>query len=204
MSEPRRRVTGTTSPRCNACSRKRIRKPRESCVRFTRKNATPRNKWRTLKRLARGAKGDKVLVKEYRVDIKKHLVKELAAQIAKLKVERVNTSDAIATYEEFHELFQNVANLTQKIDSMADLDFIIKKFFMNVTVIDQKVTKITPNSPFRELCRSPNSAIVTPSTMVTNFLSQVWELLPIVSSWNSAALAFLKREPTPQTLVVTY
>jgi hypothetical protein len=40
------------------------------------------------------------------------------------------------------------------------LDFIIKKLFMNVTVTNQKVTDITQNSPFRELCGSPNSAMV--------------------------------------------
>lgn len=117
-----------------------------------------------MKELSRAAKGDKVLVKEYQADTKKHLgkVKELGEQIAKLKSERLNPSDAIATFEEFHELFANLANLIQKIDGMADLDFIIKKIFMNVTVTDQKVAHITQNSPFRELCVDAESAMVTP------------------------------------------
>ncbi len=116
-----------------------------------------------MKELARGAKGDKVLVKEYQADMKKHLGKagELAEQITKIKSERLNANDAIATYEDFHELFGNLANLIQKIDSMADLDYIIKKIFMNVTVTDQNVADITQNSPFRELCVDAESAMVT-------------------------------------------
>jgi site-specific DNA recombinase len=117
-----------------------------------------------MKNLSRGAKGDKVLVKEYQADMKKHLgkAKELAEQITKIKSERLNATDAIATYEDFHELFGNLANLIQKIDSMADLEYIIRKIFMNVTVTDQKVANITQNSPFRELCVDAESAMVTP------------------------------------------
>ncbi|MBI2473381.1 recombinase family protein [Candidatus Uhrbacteria bacterium] len=116
-----------------------------------------------MKELARGAKGDKVLVKEYQADMKASLAKakELSAQITKLKIEHLNPKEAIATFEEFHELFANLAQLIQKIDSMADLDSIIKKIFMNVTVTDQKVTQITQNSPFRELCVDADSAMVT-------------------------------------------
>ena len=117
-----------------------------------------------MKELSRGAKGDKVLVKEYQADTRKHIgrVKELGEQIAKNKSERVSATDAIGTFEEFHELFANLANHIEKLDVMADLDYTIKKIFMNVTVTDQKVAHITQNSPFRELCVDAESAMVTP------------------------------------------
>lgn len=116
-----------------------------------------------MKELARGAKGDRVLVKEYQADMKANLAKakELSEQITILKSQRLNPNEAIATFEEFHELFKNIANLIRKIDGMADLDFIIRKIFMNVTVTDQKVADITQNSPFRELCLDTDSVMVT-------------------------------------------
>lgn len=115
-----------------------------------------------MKELVRKDKGDKVLEREYKGDMKIHLEKskELERKVQKLKAQKDNVKGALATYEEFHELFQNIANLIPKIDAMADLDYIIKKLFMNVTVTDQKVADITQNSPFRELCWSPNSAMV--------------------------------------------
>lgn len=117
----------------------------------------------SMKELARAAKGDRVLVKEYQADMKANLgkAKELGEQIAKLKAERVNPNEAIATFEEFHELFQKIANGIQNLDTMADLDYIVKKIFMNVIVTDQKVANITQNSPFRELCVDAESAMVT-------------------------------------------
>ena len=117
-----------------------------------------------MKELIRKDKDDKVLVAEYKSDLKLHLekVKELERKMLKLKAKKENAKGALATYEEFHELFTNNANLIQNIDAIADLDFIIKKLFMNVTVIDQKVANITQNSPFRELCLDTDSVMVTP------------------------------------------
>ena len=62
-----------------------------------------------------------------------------------------------------------IANLIQNIDAITDLDFIMRKIFMNFTVTDQKVTKITQNSPFRELCVDADSAMVTPSGFEPEF-----------------------------------
>ncbi len=124
-----------------------------------------------MKELIRRDKGDKVLEREYKADLKMHIAKgqELGKKIAKLKAQKENAKDAIATYAEFHELFQNIAELIPKMDNMAELDFIIKKLFMNVTVTNQKVTNITQNSPFRELCGTPNSAMVTPRRIELRF-----------------------------------
>jgi DNA invertase Pin-like site-specific DNA recombinase len=106
---------------------------------------------------------DAVLKREYKNDLKAQLekVKDLDGKITKLKTQRVNGNDAVVAIGDFIELFQNIANLIRKIDSMADLDFIMRKIFMNFTVTDQKVTEITQNSPFRELCLVADSAMVT-------------------------------------------
>ena len=74
---------------------------------------------------------------------------------------KVNASDAVLVFEDFHELFQNLASYIQKVDSMKDLDYLMRKIFMNVTVKDGKVTNTTQNSPFRELCLDAESAMVT-------------------------------------------
>ena len=124
-----------------------------------------------MKELIRRDKGDKVLEREYKKDLKINIekVQDLESKLKKLRAKKENAKNAVATDEEFHELFNNIANLIPKIDGMTDLDFIIKKLFMNVTVTNQKVTNITQNSPFRELCWSPNSAMVTPRGIEPRF-----------------------------------
>lgn len=47
-------------------------------------------------------------------------------KISKLKTKRVNVNNAVVAIGDFIELFQNIADLIPKIDSMADLDFIMK------------------------------------------------------------------------------
>lgn len=102
---------------------------------------------------------DAVLIREYKKDLKTGLeeAKKLEAQINASKLKRERANDIILTYESFIELFQNLAQRIQKIDRMDQLDFVIKKLFSNFLVDGQKVLQITQNSPFRELCGSPNS-----------------------------------------------
>lgn len=102
---------------------------------------------------------DATLKKAFKQDLKEQLEKaqKLETQIKKLKQSREHANDIILTYESFIELFQNLATRIQKIDRMDQLDFVIKKLFSNFTVDGKKVTHITQNSPFRELCGSPNS-----------------------------------------------
>lgn len=124
-----------------------------------------------MKELVRSAKGDKVLVREYEADMKDHLakVKDIDKKLKKLEVAKRDTEGALVGFEEFHELFQNIAEYIQKIDSMADLDFIMRKLFMNFVVEDGKVTEITQNSPFRELCLDTDSVMVTPRGIEPRF-----------------------------------
>lgn len=107
---------------------------------------------------------DRVLVTEYKHDLKEQLekAKKLEAQIKAAKLKRERANDVILTYESFIELFQNLAQRIQKIESMEQLNFVIKKLFTNFVVDGQKVTKITQNSPFGELCGTPDSVVVAP------------------------------------------
>lgn len=114
------------------------------------------------KQLLAEHKGDAILVKEFKADLVKHLEnhKIIEKKIAMTEQEKEAGKTAIQSYEEFIELFGNVAQRIQKITNMADLDFILKKLFSNFVVEGEKVTKITQNSPFGELCGSPDSVMV--------------------------------------------
>lgn len=48
----------------------------------------------------------------------------------------------------------------QKIVNMEDLDFVLTKVFSSFVVDGKKVAKIAQNSPFGELCGSPDSVLV--------------------------------------------
>jgi site-specific DNA recombinase len=124
-----------------------------------------------MKELIQEAKGDKMLVKEYEADMKKHIVatKDTGKKLKKLEAIKLNAQGALVSFEEFHELFQNIAEYIQKIDSMADLDFIMRKLFMNFVVENGKVTEVTQNSPFRELCLDTDSVMVTPRGVEPRF-----------------------------------
>ena len=102
---------------------------------------------------------DTVLIREYKRDLKEQLEKAkiLEAKIKVTKQNRERANDVILTYENFYELFHNLAQRIQNIERMDQLDFVIKKLFTNFLVDGQKVLQITQNSPFRELCGSPNS-----------------------------------------------
>lgn len=77
-------------------------------------------------------------------------VQETAASIERAKADLERNNQAILTYEQFVELFGNIPERLRKVTAMADLDFIIRKFFLNFTVKDKKVASYTQNSPFGE------------------------------------------------------
>ncbi|MDP2632051.1 MAG: hypothetical protein Q8P30_04795 [Candidatus Uhrbacteria bacterium] len=90
------------------------------------------------------------------------------------------------------------------MDIMADLDFIMRKIFMNVTITDQKVADITQNSPFRELCLDTDSAMVTSKTTAMNLWRRAKDIIPLVPTWNGEMSGFLQQERKPQLVAVTY
>lgn len=81
---------------------------------------------------------------------------QIADQIAKLKTAKENAKSSILSFQEFIELFQNLAERIEKIHNMADKDKLIRFIFSNFTVHGRKVTNSTQNSPFRELCGTEN------------------------------------------------
>jgi len=62
--------------------------------------------------------------------------------------------DSILTYEKFIELFKELANFIRKARKLDDLDYIIKKVFLNFTVKDKKVANFNLNEPFDRLIKS--------------------------------------------------
>lgn len=105
---------------------------------------------------------DAVLAREFKADLKKHVVnyKELEEQIFRIEKEQENRKEALQGYKEFIELFRNLAKYIKKIRKMDDLDYIMRRLFMNFVVEGKKVAGIRQNSPFQELYESSNSAVV--------------------------------------------
>jgi phage-related tail protein len=115
-----------------------------------------------MKQLLTG-EDDKLLQQEYKRDLKEQLkkIKELNSLVKISQRKRDTTNDAVVAFQEFNELFQELANYIAKLKNMDDLDFIMRRVFTNFVVEGGKVTKITQNSPFRELCLVADSAMVT-------------------------------------------
>jgi DNA invertase Pin-like site-specific DNA recombinase len=110
-----------------------------------------------VKELLNRHKEDEVLAKEFRTDLKEQLKKQadIEKEIQMLQGKREGAKTVIKTYEDFIELFGNLAQHIKKIRNMEDLDFILRKVFMNFVVVDKKIKEITQNSLFRELCGTP-------------------------------------------------
>ena len=106
----------------------------------------------------------KTIRKMYEPDLKNYRI-ELKQVESDLRVIR-ETKDALAsnivTYDHFVELAQDLVKKLQLGLTMKELDFILRKLFSNFYAKGKKVTKVTQNSPFRELCGSQDSAMVTP------------------------------------------
>ena len=92
----------------------------------------------------------------------KHLEngKDIEKKITTIEQEKEAGKNAIQSYVEFIELFGNLAQRIQKLRNMEELDFALKKIFSNFVVDGKIVTKITQNSPFGELCGTPDSVMV--------------------------------------------
>ncbi len=55
------------------------------------------------------------------------------------------------TYQEFLELFDNMASILKKTTKMSDLDTLLQKFFLNFTINKKSVEEYTLNEPFASL-----------------------------------------------------
>ncbi len=89
----------------------------------------------------------------YRNDIVKieASIKDKEKEITKLKKLLDNEKDGIITYSEFIKLMEKVPENIPKMTQMSDLDYIMRKIFLNFYVKDKKPYKQTLNPPFDSL-----------------------------------------------------
>lgn len=176
---------------------------------LTQRHRTAKGKLDEYKEMLRQNTNDKVLFDAFRDDIKKQtsIIKKLEHEIGTVDEERKLGVTSMASLENFIELFKNLCENIRKIESMDDLDYVLKKLFSNFIVDGKKVTQITQNSPFRELCWSPNSensVMVAPKRLGMNFLEATRSAQGEMDRWSEEIQRFLKKEPTQKSLAVTY
>lgn len=94
----------------------------------------------------------KEFASEFRIRTKELI--DINNQIELIRQEKIGKKSVNKSLAEFIELFNNLSKVIEKIQNMEDLDYVLKKVFSNFYVRDGKVTKITQNSPFRELCEA--------------------------------------------------
>lgn len=107
---------------------------------------------------------DKSVASLYSEDIKtdKEMIKDFDSQIKKLHDDVETTKQGILAFKDFVEQAQKLSEMLDKTNNAAQLDQILRKIFSNFYIKDKKVSRITQNSPWRELCLDANSAMVTP------------------------------------------
>jgi site-specific DNA recombinase len=81
-------------------------------------------------------------------DLAKDDIKHLEEEIKKKELLVNASKESLLAYAEFLELMEKVPKIMGKIKNMSELDFIIRKIFLNFTIKDKKVIKSTLNSPF--------------------------------------------------------
>ncbi len=82
--------------------------------------------------------------------IEKRLV-EIEEEEKKTRKIYENDKESILTQEKFLELMDNTHTILASIKNMAELDFYLRKFFLNFTIKDEIVYKSTFNKPFDRL-----------------------------------------------------
>lgn len=76
---------------------------------------------------------------------------EVTSEIEKLEKKIEAVKGTPLTYEEFLELFDNMAQILKKTTKMSDLDTLLQKFFLNFTINKKSVEEYTLNEPFVSL-----------------------------------------------------
>ncbi len=97
---------------------------------------------------------DPLMRKEFASEFRNQtqLLKDIDKLIDETEQEKEGKKSANKSLMEFIELFNNLTKVIQNYKHMEDLDYVMKKVFSNFETDGKKVTKITQNSPFRELC----------------------------------------------------
>ncbi len=82
----------------------------------------------------------------------KEQIETAETSIAKIEKEVAAGKVAILTYEEFLELMEKLPKTLASKETMADLDYVIRKVFSNFTVRGKNLETITLSAPFDALC----------------------------------------------------
>lgn len=75
-------------------------------------------------------------------------------QLDELKEKRAKVNSTILNFQEFLELFENLASRIGKITHLQTLDFVMRKIFLNFTVKDKKVTCCVLTKTFEKLYKA--------------------------------------------------
>lgn len=78
-------------------------------------------------------------------------VKAAEKNIEKAKALLESGKEPICAYSEFLELMENMATILRSMKNMSDIDFIVKKIFLNFTIQGKNVVGATLNHPFNLL-----------------------------------------------------
>ncbi|HZE87173.1 MAG TPA: recombinase family protein [Methylomirabilota bacterium] len=86
----------------------------------------------------------------FKVDLKKEQanVAKLTKDIEKVKEEKAKHKQAILSYEQFLELFNDLPNIISKTKTLSEKDFLLGKIFLNFIVKNKKVLSCQLNQPF--------------------------------------------------------
>lgn len=93
---------------------------------------------------------DKELIKSIEGDLKQinRLISEQKQELSHLEDEKSKVFEVPLELNNFIKLFQNISKIIQNIEDREQLDEIIRKIFLNFTIVNRKVAKITINPPF--------------------------------------------------------
>lgn len=78
-------------------------------------------------------------------------VADLNQRLETVKQQKEGLKGVILDYSAFLELFAELPNLLEKMTKIEDLDFIMRKVFLNFVIKDKKVARVSLNHPFSEL-----------------------------------------------------
>ena len=99
---------------------------------------------------------DEEIKQYYKGDLSKieDQIKEIGSSTAKQKRQLEQKTAIIPTYDQFLELLEKIPENMASSRNLDDLDYMVKKVFLNFTVKNKKVEKSTLNKPFDRLFTS--------------------------------------------------
>lgn len=88
-------------------------------------------------------------------------LKQYTAELKSLQTQLEQKNPDIVDSKRFFELFKILPSFIGKIESMEDLDWIMRKIFVNFTIKNKKVASYSLNAPFNGLVKAPKTTKFT-------------------------------------------